>query len=168
MRGVTKTQTLASREALTAWVAFLRAHATLVDVLNQELQEEVGLPLSWYDVLAQLHDASDGRLRMQDLAAAIMLSKSGLTRLVDRLERAGLVERTSCPSDRRGTYAAITADGRHALAAARPTHLRGVYQHFASRLTGEELAVLRAAAAKLVDSRPCNATGGRARTFAVR
>jgi len=135
--------------ALRVWAAFLRTHAALVDPLETELLEAAGLPLAWYDVLAQLASAPEGRLRMQELAAAIVLSKSGLTRLVDRLEHAGLVTRVSCPSDRRGTFAAITATGRRALGKAQPSHARGVREHFASRLTADELATLESALAKI-------------------
>jgi DNA-binding MarR family transcriptional regulator len=145
----TETSSPITDEAMAAWVGFLRVHAALVDVLGRELEQQAGLPLSWYDVLVQLAVAPDGRLRMQDLAAAVVLSKSGLTRLIDRIETAGLVARTSCPSDRRGTYAEITAKGRAALDEARPVHHRGIQQHFAGRLGQRELAALRSATDKL-------------------
>ncbi|GAC1375871.1 MAG: MarR family transcriptional regulator [Acidimicrobiales bacterium] len=132
-------------DVLSVWADFLRAHATITDVLGRELAEATGLPLSWYDVLTQLQSVPDGRLRMQELAAAVVLSKSGLTRLVDRLEREGLVQRTSCPSDRRGTFAAITPAGTVALSAARPVHLDGVARHFGSHLTGDQVATLSVA-----------------------
>jgi DNA-binding MarR family transcriptional regulator len=134
---------------MAAWVGFLRVHAALVDVLGRELEQEAGLPLSWYDVLVQLTVAPEGRLRMQDLADAVILSKSGLTRLVDRMETAGLVARTSCPSDRRGTFAEITPAGTRALEEARPTHHRGIAEHFASHLGERELTALRRATEKL-------------------
>ena len=135
---------------LAVWADFLRAHATITDVLGRELTEATGLPLSWYDVLTQLNGVSDGRLRMQELAAAVVLSKSGLTRLVDRLERDGLVIRTSCPSDRRGTFAAITPAGRAALLAARPVHLDGVARHFGSHLTSVQVTALADAMSALL------------------
>ena len=124
--------------ALNVWAEFLRVHATLVDVLGRELTAGTGLPLTWYDVLIQLHEAG-GRLRMQELASAIVLSKSGLTRLVDRLEAAGYVARVSCPSDRRGTFAELTASGRTELLRARPVHLRSIAEHFAAPLAAPEL-----------------------------
>jgi DNA-binding MarR family transcriptional regulator len=136
-------------EAMAAWVGFLRVHAALVDVLSHELEDQAGLPLTWFDVLVQLAAAPDGRLRMQDLAAAVVLSKSGLTRLIDRIETAGLVVRASCPSDRRGTYAQITPTGRKTLDEARPVHHHGIQQHFAARLGQRELAALRSATDKL-------------------
>jgi len=131
-----------SDETLAVWADFLRFHAIVVDRLGRDLVEQTGLPLTWYDVLLQLDAAPDGRLRMQDLASAIVLSKSGLTRLVDRLQRQGYVERTSCPSDRRGTFAEITAEGRATLRKANPVHLRGVAEHFAAHLSGKEVALL--------------------------
>jgi DNA-binding MarR family transcriptional regulator len=136
-------------ETMAAWLGFLRVHAALVDVLGRELEREAGLPLSWYDVLVQLSIAPGGRLRMQDLAGAVVLSKSGLTRLVDRMETAGLVGRTSCPSDRRGTFAEITPAGVKVLEEARPTHHRGIEEHFAAHLGQREVAALRRATDKL-------------------
>lgn len=127
---------------LRAWRSFLEAHAALVSVLEQELQEREDLDLTWYDVLVQLHEADDDRLRMQELADAVLLSKSGLTRLVDRMERAGLVAREACPTDRRGTFAVLTDDGRATLRRTAPEHLRGVSEHFAGHLTSDEAKVL--------------------------
>jgi DNA-binding MarR family transcriptional regulator len=127
---------------LAAWIAFLQAHALTVENLARELREHEDLPLAWYDVLVQLHHAPDGRLRMQELADAVLLSKSGVTRLVDRMERAGLVERARCTDDRRGTFAGLTAAGRQRLRETAPTHLRGIAEHFASQLDDEEAAVL--------------------------
>lgn len=135
---------------LAVWADFLHVHAALTDVLGRELADAAGLPLAWYDVLTQLDAAPDGRLRMQELAVAIVLSKSGLTRLVDRLELSGLVARTSCPSDRRGTFAEITDAGRRTLAAARPIHLRGVARHFAAHLEPAQVAALGRAMAALL------------------
>lgn len=138
--------------ALAVWSDFLHAHAALTDVLGRELTETAGMPLAWYDVLVQLSAAAGGRLRMQELAAAVVLSKSGLTRLVDRLEHAGLVTRASCPSDRRGTFAEITRKGRAALRAARPVHLEGVARHFSAHLSPGELEALGSALTVLLDA----------------
>jgi DNA-binding MarR family transcriptional regulator len=132
-------------DALAAWGAFLRFHATVTDVLGRELSRQVGMPLTWFDVLFQLDAAPGHQLRMQDLANAVVLSKSGLTRLVDRLEQAGYVERRSCPSDRRGTFAEITAKGRAALGRAKPVHLQGVAHHFAAHLTDAEVSAFGSA-----------------------
>ncbi|MFP4148294.1 MAG: MarR family winged helix-turn-helix transcriptional regulator [Nitriliruptoraceae bacterium] len=127
---------------LEAWRAFLEAYAVTLDVLERELKAGAELPLTWYDVLVQLAEAPDNRLRMQDLADAVLLSKSGVTRLVDRMERSGLVERTRCAHDRRGTFAALTPSGRERLRGAAPTHLAGVQAHFAAHLDDEEAAML--------------------------
>lgn len=130
---------------LAAWRAFLEAHAHTTELLARELRDEVDLPLSWYDVLVHLHEAEEHRLRMQELADRVLLSKSGLTRLIDRMERAGLVDRAACPSDRRGTFAELTPHGLDTLRNSAPTHLRGVREHFAALLSDEEAQVLEAA-----------------------
>jgi DNA-binding MarR family transcriptional regulator len=140
-------------ERLDAWRAFLRAHAVLTDVLDRELQAERGLPLAWYDVLLNLHDAG-GRLRMRDLADEVMLSRSGLTRLVDRMAAAGLVSRRGDPDDRRGTLACLTEDGTSALRRAAPVHLRGIEEHFGRQLGDDEVAVVRTALQRVVSARP--------------
>jgi DNA-binding MarR family transcriptional regulator len=127
---------------LHVWASFLRYHAQVVDLLEDELREEVGMPIAWYDVLAQLAAAPEGRLRMQELADAVVLSRSGLTRLVDRIESAGLVERASCPSDRRGTFATITDEGRARLEEARPVHRAGIARHFVAHLQRADIAAL--------------------------
>ncbi len=129
---------------LAAWRAFLEAHAALVDVLEAELQAAHDLALSWYDVLVQLSEAPEHCLRMQDLARSVLLSKSGLTRLFDRMEEAGLVERRPFPGDRRGTLAALTDAGMERLRRAAPAHLAGVQRHFAGYLSDDEAATLTA------------------------
>jgi DNA-binding MarR family transcriptional regulator len=127
---------------MAAWRAFLEAHARVTDVLARELREEESLPLAWYDVLVQLQEAPGHRLRMQELAEAVLLSKSGLTRLVDRMERDGLVRRSACPDDRRGILAELTETGLDRLRDTSSTHLRGVEVHFASHLTDDEAELL--------------------------
>jgi DNA-binding MarR family transcriptional regulator len=132
-------------QRLEAWRAFLRAHAVLTDTLDRELQAERDLPLAWYDVLLNLAESGDHRLRMRDLADRVMLSRSGLTRLVDRMATAGLVSRQPDPDDRRGTLACLTDTGLQTLRRAAPVHLRGVQEHFASHLRDDEVDVVRAA-----------------------
>lgn len=131
-----------SPEQLRAWRSFLEAHAAVLDVLERELRAEEDLPLTWYDVLVHLNEAEDRSLRMQELADAVLLSKSGLTRLVDRMEKAGLVERAACASDRRGTFARLTDDGLQRLRSTAPTHARGVREHFVGHLDEAEVQVL--------------------------
>jgi DNA-binding MarR family transcriptional regulator len=133
----------AGEPRLAAWSAFLRAHARVTRQLERELQAEESLALADYDVLVQLALASDRRLRMSELADRLLLSRSGITRLVDRLERDGLVERVTCESDRRGQWAALTDAGRQRLRDASPTHLRGVAEHFLDRIPAQELETLR-------------------------
>lgn len=134
-----------SRLELAAWRGFLRVHAALVLELDRELAHEHDLPLTQYEVLLHLGDAADHRLRMTELASSVLLSQSGITRLVDRLEREGLVERVPCRDDRRGLWAILTDAGRTRLAEARPTHLAGVRARFLEHLGEEELEALAAA-----------------------
>src|SRR6267378_4445658 len=96
------------RSRMEVWKQFLRAHRRLVAVLGAELEQERDLPIGWYEVLLQLENAPDRRLRMGDLAAAVLLSRSGLTRVVDRMVDAGLVRREPCGSDGRVLYASMT------------------------------------------------------------
>ncbi len=140
-------------QRLEAWRTFLRAHAVLTDTLDRELQAERGLPLAWYDVLLSLAEADDSRLRMHDLADRVMLSRSGLTRLVDRMAAGGLVSRRPDPDDRRGTLACLTEEGMRTLRRAAPVHLRGVQEHFASHLRDDEVDVVHAALQR-VSERP--------------
>jgi DNA-binding MarR family transcriptional regulator len=133
---------LLTREELGAWRGLLRVHAGMTKALDAELVREHGLPLSSYEVLLFLADAPDGSLRMSELADGVLLSRSGLTRLVDRMEREGLLRRERCEDDARGYNALITDKGRELFADARRTHLDGVRKRFLSRLSGEELRTL--------------------------
>lgn len=125
-----------------AWRGLLRAHACLAKRLDAELEQAHGLPLSSYEVLDRLGDAVGGRMRMCDLAEQAQLSRSGLTRLVDRLERDGLLERCSCDHDARGSYACLTVVGHERVEEARVTHLAAVREHFLCRFSESELSVL--------------------------
>jgi DNA-binding MarR family transcriptional regulator len=127
---------------LRAWRGLVRAHASLARLLDAELDSEHGLPLTSYEVLSQLEGAERGRMRMCDLAEQAQMSRSGLTRLVDRLERERLLERCSCEHDARGAYACLTDTGRERLQAARGTHLAVVREHFLSRFSETELTAL--------------------------
>lgn len=140
---------------LAAWRMFLTAHGAVVRALEQELADETGLPLGWYEVLLHLRRAPDRRLRMHELADRILLTPSGLTRVVDRMADAGLVRREQCASDRRVYYATLTERGRKRLRATTPVHLRGIDEHFACHLTDREAEVLQKALGKvLADVRP--------------
>jgi DNA-binding MarR family transcriptional regulator len=141
MSQATQNLSLTERE-LGAWRGLLRTHAMLVKRLDAELDAEHGLPLTSYEVLLHLADAPERKMRMCDVADSVLLSRSGLTRLIDRLERDGFVERVSCPDDARGAFARLTEDGHAKLEAARSTHLEGIRAHFLSHFGDEELEVL--------------------------
>lgn len=140
-----------TREQLGAWRAFLRAHASITRSLEAELEADQKLSLAAYDVLVQLVEAPDRRLRMTELADAVLLSRSGVTRLVDRLEKVGLVNRCPVESDGRGVAAELTAAGLSRLWTASRTHLAGVVRHFAARLDADDLAALERISRRLVD-----------------
>jgi DNA-binding MarR family transcriptional regulator len=127
---------------LRAWRGLLRVHAQLSKALDAQLDAAHGLQLTSYEVLMYLSDAEGGRMRMNDLAASVLLSRSGLTRLVDRLEREGYLERCSCAHDARGAFAVLTPAGREKLDVARETHLAGVRELFLSKFCDEELDML--------------------------
>jgi DNA-binding MarR family transcriptional regulator len=130
------------REELAAWRGMLRVHSDMTRVLDAELTQRHGLPLTSYEVLLFLADSPDGRMRMSELADSVLLSRSGLTRLVDRLERDGLLEREQCEDDARGYFAAITDRGREVFTEARRTHLAGVRERFLSRFSRDDLRTL--------------------------
>ena len=127
---------------LGAWRGMLRVHSALIRDLDAELEREHGLPLSSYEVLLNLAGRPDARMRMSELADSVLLSRSGCTRLVDRLQREGLVTRDECPRDARGAYAVITEAGLERFRAAQVTHLEGVRERFTSRFSEEELEQL--------------------------
>jgi DNA-binding MarR family transcriptional regulator len=131
-----------SEAELAAWRGFLRTHHQMITSLDRELERQHGLPLTSYEVLLQIADSPSGTLRMSDIAERVLLSRSGLTRLVDRLERDGLVRRRTCPSDLRGQNAELTERGREVFAEARATHLAGVRRHFLDRFQEDELETL--------------------------
>jgi DNA-binding MarR family transcriptional regulator len=130
---------LLSEAELASWRGFLRVHAALEHDLDAELMANHGLPLSSYEVLLTVADAPGERMRMSEIADSVLLSRSGVTRLVDRLERDGLVERIPCEDDARGQYAVLTERGREAFDAARATHLAGVRRLFLERLECDDL-----------------------------
>lgn len=125
-----------------AWGGFLRAHGTLVRYLDDELRTTHGLTLSSYEVLLFLAWSPDRRMRMGELAGRVLITLSGVTRLIGRLEREGLVRRERSPEDGRGSYAALTEAGFLRLQEAHPTHLSGVRRLFLRHFTTEELQTL--------------------------
>src|SRR5438309_5100488 len=139
---------LPNQRGSNAWRALLRAHATLMRQLESDLYKETGLPLADFDVLAQLAQAG-GELRMTELAARALISRSGMTRRVARLVGEGLVRRDSADRDARGIVVALTDLGVARLTEAAPVHIRGVSRLFVAQLDDQELAVLESALEKV-------------------
>ena len=141
-------EALPDQRGLEAWQSLLRAHASLMRQLETDLLTEAGLALADFDVLAQLAVAG-GQLRMTDLAARALISRSGMTRRVARLADEGLVRRATPALDARGVVVALTDAGLARLTETAPVHLRGVAKLFVERLDDEELAVLESALRKV-------------------
>jgi DNA-binding MarR family transcriptional regulator len=139
---------------MAAWRLFLRTHAKVMRRLEGDLLAEHGLPLASYDVLVQLVEAPERRLRMSELAELVLLSRSGLTRLVDRMEREGLVRREACEDDARGLYTVVTDKGVDRLREASATHLRGVFDYAMGRLGDLEATELAGLLARIDDEAP--------------
>ncbi len=136
---------------LQAWIRFLRAHASLTRRMSARLERDHGLTLNDYDVLVQLAGADGQRLRRVDLARSVLLSPSGITRLLDGLERAGWVEKGLCPGDARVTYAVLTDTGRAKFQEAQSSHLADVEAEFGSRFSAEERGALSGMLAQLLE-----------------
>lgn len=124
---------------LDAWRGLLRVHACVLKALDAELEATHRLPLTSYEVLICLAEAPERRMRMCDLADTVLLSRSGMSRLVDRLERDGLIERCACQADGRGAYAVITPAGFALLEEARSTHHAGIRSRFLAHFGEHEL-----------------------------
>jgi DNA-binding MarR family transcriptional regulator len=148
-------QLLSEQElGVEAFVALIRAHTTVTRQLNAQLSADHGLSINDFEVLLRLARAPDRRLRRVDLAQQVVLTPSGITRLLDGLERQGLVDRASCSVDRRVVYAVITDAGVAKLTEARSTHVPQIEEHFGRRLDPSELASLVGLLAKLGDEGP--------------
>ena len=130
-----------TQEQLADWRVFLETAFALIDILDAELQAERHVTLRWYDALVHLEEAEDG-LRMNELAGRILASKSGLTRVIDRMEQEGLVRRERPPDDRRVVKVHITPRGLETLQSARAVHRRGIQEHFVQHLDQHELSAL--------------------------
>lgn len=146
-----------SRQQLAAWRAFLKVHAIVVNQIDHDLAAAEQVPLSSYDVLIELYDAPERRLRMHELAERVVLSRSGLTRLVDRLEAEGFLRRDRSGTDRRGAYAVITEQGIDALRHTWPVYAQGILRYFARWLTPEEALMMTAALERILAA-PSSAT----------
>lgn len=119
-----------SPEQLATWRAFLHAHSQMLRRIGRDLDEAELPPLTWYDVLAALRDAPDRRLRQVEIAERVLLSHSGLSRLIDRMQDRGLVERTVCDSDRRAFHVQLTSEGQQMLERMWPVYARGIAEDF--------------------------------------
>jgi DNA-binding MarR family transcriptional regulator len=137
-----------STERLRAWRLFFESALALTDVLDSELERDAGLALPWYDVLVHLEEKPEG-LRMKELAGRILYSKSGFTRVIDKMEEAGLVRRIHPENDRRSILVALTDEGRATLERARRHHRHGIEQHFSSHLTDTDVKALTRAFEKV-------------------
>jgi DNA-binding MarR family transcriptional regulator len=144
---------------LAAWRQFLTLHRRIVDAIDRDLQRSGRLPLTSYDVLIELYEAPERRLRMAELARRVVLSRSGLTRLVDRLESEELLTRDRVGGDRRGAYAVLTEAGVDAMRGAWPVYAHGIKRYFAAALREGEANTLEALLSKIsagltLDERP--------------
>jgi len=137
-----------SPERLGAWRLYFESALALQDILDAELARDAGMPLRWYDALVHLEETPDG-LRMNELAEQILYSKSGFTRVVDRLEEAGLVQRVRPANDRRSILVVLTDEGRAAMEQARRHHRHAIEQHFSRHLTDTDIKTLTRALEKL-------------------
>lgn len=127
---------------LGAWRGFITTHSRLITVIDKQLEAAGCVPLNWYDVLIELKEAPQQRLRMAELANKVVLSRSGLTRLIDKMETAGLLTRETTPEDGRGAYAVLTDVGYNALRKAWPVYAQAIQEVFASYLTENEAKLL--------------------------
>ena len=144
-----RTQALPDTSRLDAWIRFLRAHAALTRELSADLVAEHGLTLNDYEVLLHLARAPGKRMRRVDLAESILLTASGITRLLEGLESSGLVARELCDTDRRVVYARLTEEGAEKLREAGRTHVAGIESLFVGRYSDEELATLSSLLSRL-------------------
>ena len=140
------------RNPVAAWQAVLRAQNRALRAIEQDLQDRRLIPLSWYDVLLELSAAPDRQLRMQDLAARVVLSRTRVSRLVSELERVGYIERVPDPDDGRATLARLTPEGRAARREAAPVYLAGIEEHFNRHLTAAQQDAIAKGLQRVVDA----------------
>jgi DNA-binding MarR family transcriptional regulator len=134
-----------------AWYATLQASLRSLDRIAGDFERETGIPLAWYEVLIRAYKADGQRIRMSELATTLLLSRGGATRLVDRMEEAGLITREIPPEDRRATYAVLTEKGREEAERGKPVHFEIVDRHFGSLLDEEEARTLVRASLKVIE-----------------
>ena len=151
---IPRTRRRLSDSEIRAWEAFLRAYAATSHALEREAESRGGLTIGEHFLLVQIARGPEAGIRPTDLAARALLTKSGVTRAVDRLERAALVSRIECPSDGRGQHVILTAKGRRLARRSAPSHMRAIAKHFADPLSAQELAVLTAALERIAAAGP--------------
>ena len=137
---------------MSAWALLLSANSRLLERIEASLAAAELPPLAWYDVLWELEKAPDGRLRMHEIADHTVLSRSNLTRLADRLENAGLIEREICADDRRGAYCVITRTGRQMRARMWPVYQKGIEKLFAAHVSADEARSMTAALERVLQA----------------
>lgn len=145
-----ETQTVLADGRITTFGRLVEAYALLTKTLDDEMEAAVGIPLLWYGVLLHLGRSPGGFRPMSELVAATAFTSGGVTRLVDRIEQAGYVERRPCPNDRRVTYVGLTERGQKLLERASAVHVRGIQEHLVDVLDAAEVAQLDAILAKVV------------------
>ena len=137
-------------QADQSWGGLLFAHAKVLNALEADLLEQHDLPLIWFDLLNRLREAPERRMRMTDLQEASLFTSSGITRLIDRIEDAGLVTRVRSSQDRRGVYVAITRVGNDKINQVWPDHVASVWNHYGQYLDAGELDAIETAARKIL------------------
>lgn len=141
-----------TRQALEAWRSFSACHETVRELLQREVKQQHGVPADWVEVLVRVNDQPGSAIRMHDLAALMLHSKSGMTRLVDRIEAAGLIRRADDPADRRAVLVTLTEEGRGLLEKVLPTLVRVLVERFAAHISPEEARFLGIAMAKVIEA----------------
>lgn len=143
-----------TKSTLEAWRGLLFAHAKVLRALESDMTEQHGLPITWFDLLSRLSQAPNQRLRMHELEEASLFTRSGITRLADRLEEAGLVRRERSADDRRGVYVALTSLGTARIQEVWPDHINSVERHFGRYLDSDDATALERAANKILKGDP--------------
>lgn len=141
-----------TRQALEAWRNFSACHETVRDLLQQEVKRRHGIPADWVEVLVRINDQPESCLRMHSLAEGMLHSKSGMTRLVDRMEEAGVVSRSACATDRRAVLVTLTDRGRRLLEEVLPTLVQVLVDRFAAHISPEEARFLGIAMARVIEA----------------
>lgn len=144
----------ASQATQDAWLGLLAVHAKVVRALEADLLDDADLPITWLDVMKRLHDQPDHRLRIRELAEASLLTRSGLTRLVDRIEQAGFVERVHDTADRRGVYVVLTKAGADKIDELWPAFIISIQRHFGANLQPSDTTAIIKATTKILSTPP--------------